>query len=190
MIGTLTVDGCAVTFGTARAWAGCGPAQSPTLLLAVPTASVPTSVFLVSRCHIYVVFFVTLFTLPFGELSLVGLALDLQLVDLQLSVSDMTLLVKLCIYLLYIYYIIIILYYIIILLYLLYYIYLTRKIIPEMTYDDWDVKPYHDLSEVSPKFSCFKHCFPHCSSFHTFMKNSVIILVTLFYTFRPITLAR
>jgi len=93
------------------------------------------------------------------------------------------------IYLLY-YYIIIILYYIIILLYLLYYIYLTRKIIPEMTYDDWDVKPYHDLSEVSPKFSCFKHCFPHCSSFHTFMKNSVIILVTLFYTFRPITLAR
>ena len=31
MIGTLAVDGWAVTFGTAREgdWAGCGPAQSP-----------------------------------------------------------------------------------------------------------------------------------------------------------------
>jgi len=48
VIGTLVVDGWAVTFGTARrAWAGYGPAQS---LLAVPnvtahpsTFSVPTS---------------------------------------------------------------------------------------------------------------------------------------------------
>jgi len=47
VIGTLAVDGWAVTFGTARgAWAGCGP---PSTLLAVPkvtahpsTASVPT----------------------------------------------------------------------------------------------------------------------------------------------------
>jgi len=30
VIGTLVVDGWAITFGTARrAWAGCGPAQSP-----------------------------------------------------------------------------------------------------------------------------------------------------------------
>ena len=29
VIGTLAVDEWAVTFGTARTWAGCGPAQSP-----------------------------------------------------------------------------------------------------------------------------------------------------------------
>ena len=51
VIGTLVVDGRAVTFGTAkRAWAGCGPGAPPSILLAVPnvtdypsTASVPTS---------------------------------------------------------------------------------------------------------------------------------------------------
>ena len=54
-IGTLAVDGRAVTFGTAKgAWAGWGPAQSP---LAVPnvaahpsTAVVPTSYYLRWHC--------------------------------------------------------------------------------------------------------------------------------------------
>jgi len=46
VIGTLAVDGWAVTFGTGGAWAGCGPAQSPPVpnVTAYPsTASVSTS---------------------------------------------------------------------------------------------------------------------------------------------------
>ena len=55
VIGTLAVDGWAVTFGTTRGiWAGCGPAQS---LLAIPnvtahpsTASVPASFHSIWHC--------------------------------------------------------------------------------------------------------------------------------------------